>query len=788
VADQYNKKRKGPFIPRTESQKILTAEEMGSKIQNMVVTEEGTLRSACGPAPYVPDYGAGYPSYQTMHGIHHSVSADTGRDMLLIHTGNQLWVHQGWNIDFANPDATWEVLLGPSTANPLRADEMPDTKSVSFPTQFESTPAGTVIVPQGGRSYFYDGTTIAPLGYDRAPASPAGDGPLGDNCMSYAKYPSKSGDHVLKTSGSSEYFVDLETNQRGYAKDGSTTWSHGSDIDNTGMHPDFGFCKIGTLQVSPGVHAATNTATLLPGTWQCKTQWIDRWGNLSPLSQESNPVTVEQQRGDWGSPWGLSDPTQPEIQDSYYNGFRSARLLKQFLWHSVSPGPEGTVGRVLSRTKDKINSGSIDYFEIISDVGGSLSNFCTIPDNVSTLFPDNFGDEQLGSIASDVRPVPIFKLCRVAFGRLWVANLTGQPGAVVPSMPGRWGTFEKGIEYQPDPTGAEVTALWRAFGGLFVFTSNSTFLIKPSATVRQGETQGYVIETLNSGVGCVGPGAIQTMQDGSLVWLGLDGFYRASTSRKEGLQIVPVSEEIERTIRNLNKPRLRAAVSVVDKASGEYRCWVPDQNSTINNLCLVYDGSGWRRRTDTQAKSACTTVDHRQYCLVGGTSLGTTTAEGGTTIGYTGTDTTTTSTGLWVLDHEVASFVPNQRDYIVETSWLAGLRSMDRKTAFTVYIWLRETTDSQLSVEVYRDWRMKVVHTETVNTYSTEDAPPFWGSASLSTANEYKLRRPFWVKADLFLPACESFRLRLTSQTPFEFVGISVSEGSPDDSGMRIPK
>ena len=38
MADQYNKTKKGPFIPRTESQKILTSEEMGSKIQNMVVT------------------------------------------------------------------------------------------------------------------------------------------------------------------------------------------------------------------------------------------------------------------------------------------------------------------------------------------------------------------------------------------------------------------------------------------------------------------------------------------------------------------------------------------------------------------------------------------------------------------------------------------------------------------------------------------------------------------------------------------------------------------------------
>jgi hypothetical protein len=113
---------------------------------------------------------------------------------------------------------------------------------------------------------------------------------------------------------------------------------------------------------------------------------------------------------------------------------------------------------------------------------------------------------------------------------------------------------------------------------------------------------------------------------------------------------------------------------------------------------------------------------------------------------------------------------------------------MDRKTAFTVYIWLRESSNSALNVEVYRDWRMKVVHTETVNAYSTEDTPPFWNTSSLASTESYKLKRPFWVKADLFLPACESFKLRITSEASFEFVGISVSEGAPDDSGMRIPK
>jgi hypothetical protein len=550
------------------------------------------------------------------------------------------------------------------------------------------------------------------------------------------------------------------------------------------MHPDFCFGNIGSLHVSTGVQSAASTATLLPGLWLCKSQYIDKWGNLSPLSKESNPVTVEQQRGDINTPWQLTTLNSDELTKSYYNGYRSGRLLKQFLWDSISPGPQETVGRVLCRTKDLHNSGDTNFYEIVPDVGGSLTGFATIPDNVSTCYPDNRGDGELGGLAVDVRPVPRFKVCRVAFGRLWIANIEDRPGLLVPSLPGRWGTFEKEIEYEPDPTGSEVTALWRGFGGLFVFTQNSTFLVTPSSTVERNQQQGFQVETVNAAVGCVGPNAIQTMHDGSLVWMAMDGFYRATMSRKEGLQIVPISDELERSFRNLNKTRFRGVTSVLDERSGEYRCWVPDQNSEANNLCLVYDGSGWRRRNDVSARSTCVTRDHRRYSLVAGTVKSTQTSSGRGVF----SGTFAPINGVWVLDHQVRSFTNVARDHVVETSWIAGLRSMDRKTAFTVYIWLRESSNSALNVEVYRDWRMKVVHTETVNAYSTEDTPPFWNTSSLASTESYKLKRPFWVKADLFLPACESFKLRITSEASFEFVGISVSEGAPDDSGMRIPK
>ena len=803
VADEKIRKTSAPIIPRVESQKILTSDEYGSKIENMMVTEEGTLRSVVGPVPYVPNYGSGYPLYSTAHGIFHCLLQDSERDVLLLHTGNQLWVHQGWNVDYSNPSSSWEVLLGPSSSNPYRNVSLPDPSTSGFPTQFESTPTGVVIAPQGARAYFYDGREILPLGYSQAPATPTGHGPASSFGMDMFATLGISGSeddtegyysavHSLfpgSMSSSGQIWNDWRANVGGYAHDGAPNWTgyFGTQTPPTGMHPDFGFGAIGTLDVHTGVHSATPTATLLSGRWQAKTQWIDLWGNVSPLSASSNDVMFQQERGDIRDVYGVNKATDQNVWNNFHGGFKADRLLKQILWTSVTPGPEGTIGRIVSRTRDLINSGSLDYYEMTSDQSGSYSAFATLPDNSSTVFPDNNPDSKLNTQPVDPIAVPQFKLCRQAFGRLWIANTDDNPGVLLPSMPGRWGTFEKGMEIKPDASGSEITGLWRGYGVLLVFTASSVFEVKPSDTVAKGTRPGFSVNTLSGVVGCVAPSSLGTMSDGSVVWLGYDQFYRLTKTKKEGFQIQPISADIERTLRNLNKSRIASANAIVDPKTGEYRCWVSDQATKLNGLCLIYDGSGWRRRTDVESRASCVTKDHRQYNLIAGTAYG-------VTAGERRTDSLTNRNGVWLLDHSVQSFTPDERTSAIETTWLTGLKSLKRKTGFTVYIWLREMRNTNLNVEVYRDWRMDKVHTETVNLHSTEDPPPFWGTSVLGTkensgdGDSYKLRRPFWVKADLFLPACESFKLRFESTEDYEFVAIAISEGGVEDGGMRIPK
>ena len=60
-------------------------------------------------------------------------------------------------------------------------------------------------------------------------------------------------------------------------------------------------------------------------------------------------------------------------------------------WTDLATGPDGTVGRILSRTKDQINSGIPDYFEIPAYATEASTTFATIEDNRCGTYPEHPG-------------------------------------------------------------------------------------------------------------------------------------------------------------------------------------------------------------------------------------------------------------------------------------------------------------------------------------------------------------------------------------------------------------
>ena len=120
--------------------------------------------------------------------------------------------------------------------------------------------------------------------------------------------------------------------------------------------------------------------------------------------------------------------------------------------------------------------------------------------------------------------------------------------------------------------------------------------------------------------------------------------------------------------------------------------------------------------------------------------------------------------------------------------------SRGRKTYTNVYIWLRETSSSTLTVEVMKGWRDEEVdQTLTVNLHPTDDVPPFWGSSNLGGTDAdgdpltWKRRRPHWVRGQIYVPSEEVIKLRLRDSDEFEFIGLSFDVIPKFSGGSRIP-
>ena len=395
-----------------------------------------------------------------------------------------------------------------------------------------------------------------------------------------------------------------------------------------------------------------------------------------------------------------------------------------------------------------------------------LGAYATMPDNVSTIYPDNIGDGALISPAENIDPAPRFKLCCVAYGRLWVANSDEDPNLVQASLPGKWGTFASDMKLYPDPT-SEATGLHRCDQGLLAFTLKGTYLIQMSDDGAR-----FRSSPVSSEVGCAAPSSIVSLPDGRVVWLGYDGFYSF-----DGSSLTFISGEISKEMRRVTRTRMRQACAAYDARTKEYRCWVSINGSSVNNMCFVYAGQGWRTRTDVKVKAACTTRDHRNLMLVAGDAR----RDSG-------------RIGVYALDrshnrHDRSLHnLIEARTAVIETNWMTGQNSLDRKTTRVVYLWLRETDNTKITIEVMRDWRNEVIETVTTDRYSSEDVPSFWGKTKLNeSGSAFVTRRPYWTRAQVYVPSNEVFKFRIKGSGFWEFIGLQVDVAPRSYGGAQTP-
>lgn len=737
----------GPEAPRGATDLVLAPPEVAGRIHNFVQTDDNTLRAVVGPAAYVPLEYEGEDQLQGVFtltdgwGIAHTVIHGGQRPILLAHLNGGIYEHQGWTVvPGSSVTRGWTLLIGTDAAASYQYDPPEADDRTGFLTQFVATPTGFVIIPQGGRAFFYDGDIVAPLGYAEVPGPPSGLG-----ATTY-----RSGSNATAVGG----FV----------------------IQGRSQPTALGNNRVGTLQYNAlepnqGSDAANPHGGVLQKTSRrVVVQWVDVWGNVSAPSPPSDILTVPREEN-------LTKARKGHQQEPV------EALRHQMVWTGVQTGRDATVGRIIGVTKDLESAGDPRYFAAPADTGTSLTAFATLPDNSQTVWADNIPDGWLLVPVPEVDPVPQFRLGVMAFGRLWIANWPGQEGFIRPSAPGRWGTFPANTELAPDPNGLEITGMVKVTSGLIICTEVSTYLVTPN-----DEGTGFRSRTINTTAGCVSPNSMAVLPDGMAVWLGREGWYGCDGERVELL-----SQDINRSIvRDLNRARWRRAVAAVDPRTGEYRCWVPTRGSRDNNICVVFKDGIWRTRDDVDAKAVCTTADHRGAVLALGTVPTVDTTD----------DSTADSFAVWVLDHAALGVVvPVEREAVFESVWLRN-PGTTRGSGESVEFMLRATNSSTKgTIEVMRDWKeYPVLETHTdIGLAAPDEVGVFWGTATLDSTysddlrtqtqvpTHWTRRRPYWERADMHVPDCETYKVRLRVTGDVDIVGLRTTNTTKRHNGASRP-
>lgn len=722
------------LVPTGTSSRMITPDQIFREINNMYPTEEGGYRSIRKGATLMYNKSASF--FPKLHGIHHATLDQGQRDILLLHAGNEVW-EMPWEegIGFNS----WRVLLGPSSSSPLLNWNVTNDDAKRFPTQFITLPNGVLILAEGHKPYFYDGEVVAEFGFEGPPSTPTIRGPE-DTTGKWTPLANSSG-----------------VNDQGY------THHRLADPSSTNARPGaadsaFGFGRIGTIYESETIDASVFTPAdladpdqaavggyVLTGRWRGRVAYIDKWGNISELSPESEDVTITK-----------------ELATAYTGTkfiFLPAKYAQRWLyWDSISQGPKHCIGRILYRTKDLENSGSAAYWFLPSDAQLTQSVFATLKDREGSSYSDNIPDSWLNTVAPEYDSMRPFLHGAVQFGRLWMTGIQDEPGVVRASAIGRFGTVERNIRIYPDPSGAEVVAIAAVPQGLMAWTELGTYLITLNDS---GES--FRSSIISTTVGCSAPRSVVVNRQGHVIWLARDGFYRwTGEGRPEFLFQAHRDESLR-----MNRARLGLSSAILDPTTGEYQCWVAHEGSRYPNRRYKFTEEGYWHWDDfdgtVQITGLCVSQDHRQVqfaCGLFGANY-----------------------DVYVLGRDWNNSGTVQEAKLV-TGWLNSATSNITVDSRRVKLWLRETgvdtaDNTRVSVKVRRNYRGEVLETHYVDRYpnidtdytSVEPNPSKYGD-TVGDGVKWRRRRPYYVTIDPDIQNVETFQLEISSTSDIEVIGL----------------
>lgn len=431
--------------------------------------------------------------------------------------------------------------------------------------------------------------------------------------------------------------------------------------------------RIGTA----GEDLSGESGSLLSGTWYYRIQYEDVYGNLSPFSAASSPIILRASQAD---PYGF----QASEEENPPSGASVDDLTRRFIVRTGGSAPSHAVATHIYRTPDTLH------------VDKTPRLLVRVPGSTQLVYGDNHSDSDLGSQWEPTIRVPVFRVAAAHQGRLVIGNTPAKPGIVRRSEPGFAGTFSRNDFVFPDSGGAEITGLIDHRGVLLAFTEKTVYSLADFSNPVP----------LSQGIGCVAPNSIGALRDGTLIWLGRDGFY----GMRELGNIQRLSAPIDSIMRrHVNRSRLRMATASVDADSGEYRCALAPAGSVHNNLILTFDGHFWRRqRLGLHIADTCVTDDWRGYTLAIGTDLvheyditqkSSVGPKGGIVAGQQ-----LDFSRVFVMNRQTSDYYAPPRSIIYRSGWLrfseegllpAHVRSM--------YIGMLDAWDGYATVRIYKE-------------------------------------------------------------------------------------
>ena len=470
--------------------------------------------------------------------------------------------------------------------------------------------------------------------------------------------------------------------------------------------------RIGT----PGDVLTGREGALLAGRWYYHVQYEDSYGNLSAFSARSEAVQLSSNQAD---PFSRGF-TEPDFAEGKVNqeGSEIDDLTRRFLLKTAGDAPEQTVAVHIYRTPDTFHVDATPRF------------LARIPGRSQVVFDDNYSDTELSDPWNEMVDVPVFRVACAHQGRLIIGNMPGDPGLVRRSEPGFAGTFGRQEFVYPDTGGSEVTALTSHGGLLLAFTDSCVYSLTDFGNPVP----------LTQGIGCVAPRSIQSLRNGTLVWLGRDGFYGMDMNGG----VTRLSATIDKVMRrDVNRALLRLAVATVDADTGEYRCALAPAGSIYNRRIMCFDGTFWRRLDmGVHFADLTTTDDWRQYVVGIGTDV-----EKEVDITLTdGSGTELDFSRVFVLGHETGDYQPPARQVVYRSAWMkSSIDGLTPTNVRSMYIGLLDAWNGTATIKAYRNgsWK-KHVSMDDLRLVGPDDGSDvvtdIAGSAVIGTASAHEPR------------------------------------------------